>query len=163
MGLQGGGPWWKGTLQPHHRRPTMDPWKPPRLTRGKPQGPAQTFSAGGLQGLGKRSLPHHRHGPRVWGEKAHLPQPFLETAWSPVQPSGALAFKSLLLVPQPPPPISHQPALPLLHQTVLPALLAPGPTSSPSWCPCEVVRCLGIEGAPFTQKVHKSTHTLLSN
>lgn len=43
------------------------------------------------------------------------------------------------------------------------ALLAPGPTSSPSWCPCEVVWCLGTEDAPFTQKVHKSTHTLLSN
>lgn len=125
MRLEGSGPWWKGTLQPPHRRPTMDQWKPPRLSRVQPQGPAQTFSAGGLQGLGKRSLPHHRHGPHGWGEKAHLPEPSLEAAWSPVQPSGALVFKSLLLAPQPPPPTSHQLALPLLHQTVL--LTGPSP------------------------------------
>ena len=141
----------------------MDPWKPPRLTRVQPQGPAQAVSAGGLQGLGKRSLAHHRHSPHGWGEEVHLPESSLETAWSPVQRSGALASKSLLLSPQPPTPISHQLALPLFHQAVPPAPLAPGPTSSPSWCPCEVVWCLDTEDAPFTQKVRKSTHTLLSN
>lgn len=95
------------------------------------------------------------------------PWKLLGVQCSAVEPSHSSLSSWLLNHPLPSPTswLSHYSTRlsPPPRWPLAPGPADPGPTSSPSWCPCEAVWCLGTEDAPFTQKVHRSTHTLLSN